>query len=190
MDIIKENGIPAVLDHMAVKARDYITSDPNASIIKQGMMLEYLCRGYLDEAGLMDRLTVTFRNPVKPTLDDMLEYLYDKGVIPDDRVNRVVCEAVRRNRNRAVHEFLDMQSTANSTFEPLCRLCRAVHLSPFSFDNGGDGAMSEPEAVYHSSVSRSHSMRFLRFMNGVRMASEEEMESIRRGMEEMTSLQA
>ena len=167
---------------MAVKARDYITSDPNASIIKQGMMLEYLCRGYLDEEGLMDSVPAVGRNQGWPTLDDMLEYLYDKGVIPDDRVNRVVCEAVRRNRNRAVHEFLDSKATAASTFEPLCRLCRGVHLAHFSFDHEGEDVVAEPEAVYHHGGEWPRSMRFLNFMKGMRMASDEEIEAILKGM--------
>lgn len=178
MAIIKENGIPAVLDHMAVKARDYITSDPNASIIKQGMMLEYLCRGYLDEEGLMDSVPVVGRNRGWPTLDDMLEYLYDKCVIPDDPVNHIVCEAVRRNRNRAVHEFLDSKATAASTFDPLCRLCRGVHLAHFSFDTECGDAVGEPEAVYHYGGDWSWSKRFLNFMKGMRMATDDEVEEI------------
>ena len=180
---VSDFRMPDILDRLAVKARDYITTDPNASMVKQGMMLEYLCRGYLDEEGLMNRVPIAGRNPGKPTLDDMLEYLYDKGVIPDDRVNRVVCEAVRRNRNRAVHEFLDSRATAASTFEPLCRLCRAVHLGDFSFDHEGDDEVAEPETVYYHGGGRPRSTRFLDYMQRMHMASEEEMEAILKSME-------
>lgn len=175
--------IPDILDHLAVKARGYITTDPNASMVKQGMMLEYLCRSYLDEEGLMDRVPVVGRNQGRPTLDDMLEYMYGEGVIPDDRVNRIVCEAVRRNRNRAVHEFLDSKAAASSTFEPLCRLCRAVHLGTFSFDHEGDEEVAEPEVIYYHGGGWPQSIRFLHFMSGIRMATEEEMETIRKAME-------
>lgn len=175
--------IPEVLDRLAVKARDYITTDPNASMVKQGMMLEYLCRDYLDEEGLMGMVPVSGRNPGKPTLDDMLEYLYAEGVIPDDPVNHIVCEAVRRNRNRAVHEFLDSRATAASTFDPLCRLCRGVHLAHFSFDNEGEDAVGEPEVIYYHGGGWPQSIRFLHFMSGIRMATEEEMEAIRKAME-------
>lgn len=106
---VSDFRMPDILDHMAVKARDYITTDPNDNMVKQGMMLEYLCHGYLDEEGLMDRAHVVGRNPGKTTLKDMLEYLYDEGFIPDDRVNRMVCEAVHKKRNRAVLEFLGFQ---------------------------------------------------------------------------------
>lgn len=175
--------MPDILDRLAAKARDYITTDPNASMVKQGMMLEYLCRGYLDEEGLMDRVPVISRNSGKPTLEDMLEYLYDEGVIPDDRVNRIVCEAVRKNRNRAVHEFLDSKAAASSTFEPLCRLCRAVHLGDFSFDHEGDDEVAEPEAVYYHGGGWPRSTRFLNYMKRRHMASEEEMEAILKSME-------
>lgn len=179
---VSDFRMPDILDHMAVKARDYITTDPNASMVKQGMMLEYLCRDYLDEEGLMDRVPVRGRKPGKPTLDDMLEYLYAEGVIPDDRVNHIVCDAVRTNRNRAVHEFWDCKATAVSTFEPLCRLCRGVHLADFSFDHEGEDVVAEPEAVYHYGGGWPRSMRFLNFMKGMRMASDEEIEVILKTM--------
>lgn len=175
--------MPDILDRLAAKARDYITTDPNASMVKQGMMLEYLCRGYLDEEGLMDRVPVISRNSGKPTLEDMLEYLYDEGVIPDDRVNRIVCEAVRKNRNRAVHEFLDSKAAASSTFEPLCRLCRAVHLGDFSFDHEGDDEVAEPETVYYHGGGWPRSTRFLNYMQRMHMASEEEMKAILKSIE-------
>lgn len=175
--------MPDILDHLAVKARGYITTDPNASMVKQGMMLEYICRSYIDEEGLMDMVPVAGRNPGKPTLEDMLDYLYGEGVIPDDRVNRIVCEAVRRNRNRAVHEFLDSKAAASSTFEPLCRLCRAVHLGDFSFDHEGDEEVAEPDAVYNYGGGWPKAMRFVNFMKRMCMATEEEMEAIRKAME-------
>lgn len=175
-------AMPDILDHLAVKARAYISSDPNASMVKQGMMLEYLCRSYIDEEGLMDRVPVAGRNPGKPTLDDMLEYLYDKGIIPDDRVNRVVCEAVRRNRNRAVHEFFDSGVAANSTFDPLCRICRAVHLSAFSFDPEGGEEVAEPEAVYNHAGGLSRAARFSSFMERMRMATDDEVDAILKAM--------
>ena len=54
--------IPEVLDRLASKARGYITTDPNASMVKQCMMLEYLCRDDLDEKGLMAMVSVSDRN--------------------------------------------------------------------------------------------------------------------------------
>lgn len=179
---VSDFRMPDILDHMAVKARDYITTDPNASMVKQGMMLEYLCRGYLDEEGLMDRVSVAGRNPGKPTLEDMLDYLYGEGVIPDDRVNRVVCNAVRRNRNRAVHEFFDSGVAANSTFDPLCRICRAVHLSAFSFDPEGGEEVAEPEAVYNHAGGLSRAARFSSFMKRMRMATDDEVDAILKAM--------
>lgn len=108
----------------------------------------------------------------------MLEDLYAEGVIPDEPVNHIVCDAVRRNCNRAVHEFLDSNATASSMFEPLCRLCRAVHLGDFSFAHGGGNAVGEPELVYHYGGGWHRSTRFFNFMTGMRMATDDEIEKI------------
>ena len=51
-----------ILDCLSVKARDYISMNPNASMIKQSMMQEYIYHGYLDEEGFMDRVLVVSRN--------------------------------------------------------------------------------------------------------------------------------
>lgn len=174
--------IPATLDRLAVKARDYLDTDPNASIIKQGMMLEYICRSCLNEEGKIDDVPINGRNIGIPTLDEMLEYLYAAGIIPDNSGNRIICEAVRKNRNRAVHEFLDSRLTAISTFEPLCRICRHTHLGTFSFDKKSNEEVSEPQIVYYFGGGWTCSMRFAHCMQDLRIATPEELMAIQREM--------
>lgn len=51
----------SILYELKEKANEYITSDSNASLIKQGMMLECICRDYLEKTGQIGKANKNLR---------------------------------------------------------------------------------------------------------------------------------
>lgn len=111
-----------VMNRLAQKAEEYLKTDCNASMIKQGMMLEWVCKDYLQKTHKIG--DVTSRYGV-PTLDDMIIHLTKISVIREGSDSWLLCSNIRKNRNAAVHEFAD-SAAASSTFVPLVRLCKLL----------------------------------------------------------------
>lgn len=109
-------------DELLRQAENYLQTDCNASAIKQGMVLESICREYLR---CTNELSKVGSSGNEPTLNDMIFYLKKKNIITDS-VTSSMCEQIRRNRNEAVHQFRRLNDEAAATLEPLKAFVRKL----------------------------------------------------------------
>jgi len=109
-----------VLAKLAEKAAEYLDNDSNASLIKQGMMLEFISKKYLIATSQLNNVKSNYSDP---TLDDMLFFLSRISVIPKSSEAYLLCDQIRKNRNDAVHNFKESSDDARQTFPKLIRLC-------------------------------------------------------------------
>lgn len=112
-----------VMSRLAQKAEEYLETDCNASMIKQGMMLEWVCKDYLLKTHKINDIITRYGSP---TLDDMILHLTKLSVIREGSDSWLLCSSIRKNRNAAVHDFIDSAAAASSTFAPLVRLCKLL----------------------------------------------------------------
>lgn len=106
------------IEELLKQAEEYLKTDCNASAIKQGMVLESICREYLNCTLEINQVRNDGRDP---TLNDMVFYLRKVGIITNSG-NSDLCERIRRNRNSAVHQFRRLNSEAKSTLPSLKNL--------------------------------------------------------------------
>ena len=111
------------LDRLAEKAEEYLSTDSNASMIKQGMMLEYLCSDYLRRTSQIGNVNKRHRYA---TFEEMLDYLTQIKVIVAGSDTDRLCTSIRLNRNEAAHGFKESETVARTTLEPLRRFCRKI----------------------------------------------------------------
>lgn len=109
-----------VLAKLAGKAAEYLDNDSNASMIKQGMMLEFIFRKYLIATSQLNNVKSKYSDP---TLDDMLNFLSRISIISRSSDAYQLCNQIRKNRNEAVHDFKESSDDARQTFPELIRLC-------------------------------------------------------------------
>lgn len=112
------------IDHIGSKlgmyAEKYMKTDPNGSMLKQGMLLEYIISLYLKVSGLYDFVVPKPRKK-QIDLDDMLSFLKDD-------LNQInpqmydLCNRIRKNRNSAAHEFFDDENIPVETLPNLKKL--------------------------------------------------------------------
>lgn len=101
----KYSKVDPIGSKLGMYAEKYMYSDPNSSMIKQGMLLEHIIKQYLYAKGLYD--CVPAKNGKRYVdLDDMLSFLEDELNEINPRMYSF-CNDIRQNRNRAVHEFYD-----------------------------------------------------------------------------------
>ena len=108
------------LNRLAEKAEEYLATDSNASMIKQGMMLEYICKTYLQKTNQIDNVRKRYNNV---TLNEMLDYLTEINVIVEGSSTDSLCLGIRLNRNEAAHNFKESEQDARKTLGPLSRFC-------------------------------------------------------------------
>ncbi len=127
---IDDNG--STLYTLKRQASNYIETDSNASLIKQGMMLEYILKDYLEKTGqleciLKDSVRKSRSKKTKDiTLNAMLQYMCRENIVPKGSDTDFLCDKVRTNRNKAVHEFLYDSNVASQTLPPLINFCRGL----------------------------------------------------------------
>ena len=109
-------------DELLRQAENYLKTDCNASAIKQGMVLESICREYLRCTNEISKVGSAGN---EPTLNDMIFYLRKKNIITDSGTSSM-CEQIRRNRNEAVHQFRRLNDEAAATLEPLKTFVRKL----------------------------------------------------------------
>ena len=142
------------LDRLEQKAEEYLATDSNASMIKQGMMLEYLCSAYLRRTSQIGNVRHVHRYA---TLEGMLDYLTRVKVIVAGSDTDRLCTRIRLNRNEAAHGFMESETAARTTLEPLRRFCHklldsanALSTPPASTEPKWTNPMlvMEPETAY------------------------------------------
>lgn len=111
------------LDRLAEKAEGYLATDFNASMIKQGMMLEYLCSDYLRRTSQIGNVNKRHRYA---TFEEMLDYLTQIKVIVAGSDTDRLCTSIRLNRNEATHGCKESETAAKTTLEPLRRFCQKI----------------------------------------------------------------
>lgn len=134
-----EDSNGTLLKRLEEQAREYVKNDSNASMIKQGMMLELVCREYVEIRG--DLETIRRRKEdailrqgrrlvhhVDINLEDLIGHLKKALMIyPEDSDTDRIVTKVRINRNKAVHDFFDSQQEAMSTLNPAIDFCLKLH---------------------------------------------------------------
>ena len=147
---------------LGMYAETYMYSDPNSSMIKQGMLLEHIIKQYLYAKGLYNRIPA--KNGKRYVdLDDMLSFLKDELNEINPRMYSF-CDDIRLNRNRAVHEFYDDDNAPVHSLPILESLYRHIldyyeknrNHTNFVFGSGyvyfhmplDSPFMKEPEAYY------------------------------------------
>lgn len=96
------------MDSLVGFALEYVDSDPNSSIIKQGMILEYIIKVILSLNNLYGRKG----NGEYPDLMELIRIADRNGLLPPDQRILDDIHALRRLRNTAVHEFVGDPSKA------------------------------------------------------------------------------
>ncbi|MBR1854881.1 MAG: type I restriction-modification system endonuclease [Lachnospiraceae bacterium] len=113
-------------------AEKYIYSDPNSSIMKQGMCAEQIVKYMLAYEGIPE--------PEEDNTQVMrIRLLKDEGLLPYEIKNTL--HILRKDRNEATHEAMDEQAIALGNLELLYKLC--VWFMQVYGDGGYD---YEPEA--------------------------------------------
>jgi hypothetical protein len=107
------------LSSLASFAVEYLDSDPNSSVIKQGMILEYIIKVIL-------KMNDLYRRSDKgeyPTLNDMITIAAQNELLPKNENVLKQMDSLRRERNFAVHEFLSSPKIAKRHLEFIKELC-------------------------------------------------------------------
>lgn len=141
-------------EELLKQAEEYLKTDCNASAIKQGMVLESICREYLNCTSEINNVRDDGR---EPTLNDMVFYLRKVGIITNSS-NSDLCEKIRCNRNSAVHQFRRLDIEAKSTLPSLKNLVRNLSdrikkLSAPPSDKIAWGVVAENEPSYTADTS-------------------------------------
>ena len=129
------------LTPLAEFAISYLESDPNSSVIKQGMMLEHIMKTVLKKNNLYAR----GMDGSYPSLNDMIIIAENEKLLPTDPGTRQRMDALRKERNFAVHEFLGRSSIAEKhigfilSFSKWFMKTWATHRELIFYYDGGQG---------------------------------------------------
>ena len=96
------------LTRLAEFAISYLESDPNSSVIKQGMMLEHIMKTILQLSDCWEKN----EDGRFPSLKDSLTIALQYRLIPKDLSTKNSLRSLRIDRNIAVHEFFSDSSIA------------------------------------------------------------------------------
>lgn len=105
------------LARLAGFATSYLESDPNSSLIKQGMIIEYILKSILV---INNRCT----EDDYPELNAMIDDAAYIDILPKDKNTRGILGSIRRNRNNAVHRFEGDPKKAHEHMDFLVRFCK------------------------------------------------------------------
>lgn len=129
------------LESLASFAIQYVESDSNSSVIKQGMMLEHIIKVILQNNNLY------FVSPKgeKPSLNEMIQLSDSYGLLPSNYNARKHIDELRRERNFAVHEFLSSSDIARKHLDFILAFSKwfmqnwARHRALVYYSDGGTG---------------------------------------------------
>lgn len=129
------------LTPLAEFAISYLESDPNSSVIKQGMMLEHIMKTVLKKNSLYTRGT----DGAYPSLNEMIDIADREMLLPTDPGTRQRMDSLRKERNFAVHEFLSNSSIAEKHIGFILGFSKwfiktwAIHREKVFYSDGGQG---------------------------------------------------
>ena len=101
-------------------AEKYLHSDPNTSMIKQGMILEYVCSEFLK------KIDYVAYKETDGKLDKLISTLLKMNYIKKGTGGERLCDSVRLNRNKAAHHFYNDEKAASLTIQPLAQMTRQL----------------------------------------------------------------
>ena len=122
-------------------AISYLDTDPNSSVIKQGMMLEHIMKTILRQNNLFNR---GYKNEY-PSLNEMINIADENELLPTDPGTLQRIDNLRKERNYAVHEFLGDERIARKHIGFILSFSRwfintwAKHKEFVLYHDGGEG---------------------------------------------------